>query len=101
MSFNENGQNENQNWKIQNQTQHTNDSNIQRQSATIHLDGPFNATSEVVGNKRNSNPGDANVRSGVTSTLRTDFSGLFASKLSCLIQTFSRLVKCIIRWGQK
>ena len=84
MSFNENGQNENQNWKIENQThtKHINDSNIQS-STTTNSDGSkvFNATSDVVGNKpqKNSDPGDANVRSGVT-TFRTDFSGLFASK---------------------
>ena len=85
MSFNENGQNENKNWKIQNQThtQHNFKGNI-KQSTTINSDGSdvFNATSDdVVGNKpqKNSDSGDANVRSGVT-TFRTDFSGLFASK---------------------
>jgi len=79
MSFNENGQNENQNWKIQNptHTQHKCDSNIKSTTAFSDL----NATSENVGNNKplkNSDPGDAYVRSGVA-TMRTDFSGLFTS----------------------
>ena len=90
MSFNENGQNENQNWKIQNQTtrntqkkQHKFDTNIQ--SAAIYSDdfrpNVFNAPSENVGNKplKSTEPGDAHGRSGVTS-IRTDFSGLFTGK---------------------
>ena len=89
MSFNENGQNENQNWKIQNQprTQHKYDSNIK--SRTDFSD--VNAASENVGNNKglkNSDPGDAYVRSGVA-TIRTDFSGLFTSKCIQILKIFS------------
>ena len=82
MSFNENGQNENQNWKIQNknpQQNHSNiDSYIQSAGATIS-DG----NKSGVGNKalNNVDTGDENVRPGVT-TFRTDFSGLFTGKPS-------------------
>ena len=89
MSFNENGQNENQNWKIQNQTtrstqQHQFDTN-NIQSTLIYSDdhrpNVFNATSENVGNKplKTYEAGEAHARSGVT-TVRTDFSGLFTGK---------------------
>ena len=88
MSFNENGQNENQNWKIQNQTTTRNTQKKQHtniQSATIYSDdyrpNVFNAPSENVGNNplKSTEPGDAHGRSGVTS-MRTDFSGLFTGK---------------------
>ena len=94
MSFNENGQNENQNWKIQNQTtrntqQHQFDTN-NIQSTLIYSDdhrpNVFNATSENVGNKplKTYEAGEAHARSGVT-TVRTDFSGLFTGKQSLTI----------------
>lgn len=81
MSFNENDK-QNENWKNQiqttNRTRHTlQDSSIR--PATNYSD-VFNAISgNVKGNAlTNADPGDANVRSGVTS-IRTDFSGLFSS----------------------
>ena len=108
MSFNENGQNENQNWKIQNQTtrnsqQHQFDTN-NIQSTPIYSDdhrpNVFNATSENVGNKplKTSDPGDAHARSGVT-TMRTDFSGLFTGKRSLTFR-FKNVLQCKgIKWG--
>ena len=86
MSFNENDK-QNENWKNQiqttNRTRHTlQDSSIR--PATNYSD-VFNAISgNVKGNAlTNADPGDANVRSGVTS-IRTDFSGLFSSKQNYL-----------------
>lgn len=109
MSFNENGQNENQNWKIQNQTTRNTQQQNQNQFDTNniqstpiysddHRQNVFNATSENVGNKplKTSDSGDGQGRSGVT-TVRTDFSGLFTGKQNLILLYKSSHQRGLIR----